>query len=300
MTLTAFLLVLCSAALHASWNFLSKRAVPSLAFYGLASATAALIWAASLPFLDLDPSAPPPLFWGLCAASAGFEYIYLTGLTHAYRRSDISFVYPMARAVPVLLTAVITLLAGFGKAPTVPALLGMVILTGGCLLMPHTDWRTLSFAPYRNTVMLFILLAAAGTTGYTIIDSETLKLLGRAWPQTGNVARAVFFLFLMETCLSVLLLATTAFSRAERAAFRRHFGKTGSPILSGVFSSSAYVLVLLAMGFVSNVSYLQAFRQISLPLGVLAGIFVLRERPGAPRMTGIVLVLAGLVLVALG
>jgi uncharacterized membrane protein len=58
--------------------------------------------------------------------------------------------------------------------------------------------------------------------------------------------------------------------------------------------------VLLAMGFVSNVSYLQAFRQISLPLGVLAGIFLLRERPGAPRMTGIVLVLAGLVLVALG
>jgi len=60
------------------------------------------------------------------------------------------------------------------------------------------------------------------------------------------------------------------------------------------------VLILLAMGLVSNVSYVQAFRQMSLPLGVLLGVLFLHERPGPPRLAGIALVVFGLLLAALG
>jgi len=50
------------------------------------------------------------------------------------------------------------------------------------------------------------------------------------------------------------------------------------------------------MGFVSNVSYLQAFRQMSLPLGVFAGIWFLKERFTLPKIIGTVLVVAGLIM----
>ena len=66
-----------------------------------------------------------------------------------------------------------------------------------------------------------------------------------------------------------------------------------------MFSSSAYALILLAMGFVTNVSYIQAFRQMSLPLGVLAGVFILKEPCSQAKLIGIILIVAGLIAVSL-
>ena len=53
------------------------------------------------------------------------------------------------------------------------------------------------------------------------------------------------------------------------------------------------------MPLVSNVSYVQAFRQMSLPLGVAAGVFILKERCPAPRLAGVAAIVAGLVIAAL-
>ena len=63
-----------------------------------------------------------------------------------------------------------------------------------------------------------------------------------------------------------------------------------------MFYTAAYLLVLAAMGMVSNVSFLQAFRQMSLPLGVAAGIFFLHEKVSGPKLAGTFLVVCGLIL----
>ena len=56
------------------------------------------------------------------------------------------------------------------------------------------------------------------------------------------------------------------------------------------------MLVLIAMNFVTNVSYVQAFRQIGLLIGMLEGIFILKEKCTVPKIVGITLILSGLVL----
>ena len=63
---------------------------------------------------------------------------------------------------------------------------------------------------------------------------------------------------------------------------------------------AAYTLVLVAMAFVSNVSYVVAFRQVSVPLGAVAGVLVLGDRPHVPKLVGVAIMFAGLVLVGLG
>ena len=63
---------------------------------------------------------------------------------------------------------------------------------------------------------------------------------------------------------------------------------------------AAYTLVLVAMAFVSNVSYVVAFRQVSVLLGVIAGVLVLRDPPYAPKLVGVPIMFAGLLLVGLG
>ena len=53
------------------------------------------------------------------------------------------------------------------------------------------------------------------------------------------------------------------------------------------------------MGFVTNVSFVQAFRQLSLPLGVFAGIVFLKESPAKPKLLGVALIVLGLILTVL-
>ena len=54
------------------------------------------------------------------------------------------------------------------------------------------------------------------------------------------------------------------------------------------------------MGEVPHVSLVPAVRQMSLPVGVLLGVLILKERITRPELTGLILLLAGLVTVALG
>lgn len=299
MTFTAFFLIFISAFLHAGWNFLSKKQIPSLAFYSLTGMTATLLCLPGFLLLGLRFSTLPGEFWPLWIGSLVFEVLYVYGLAHAYRRDDISLVYPLARALPVLLTAAVTLAIGIGISPGGKALAGMVILSSGCILLPVRSWRDFNRNAFRSGTLKYILLAAVGTTGYTILDSAAIRLM-RANAGISALSCSISYLFMIEGGLAVSLLALTAFHSAERAEFKKLFLKSATPVVSGIFSSSAYVLVLLAMSYVTNVSYIQAFRQISLPLGVLAGVALLHERPGKPRLAGIALVIAGLVVTALG
>lgn len=54
------------------------------------------------------------------------------------------------------------------------------------------------------------------------------------------------------------------------------------------------------MAFVRDLSYVVTFRQVSIPLGALAGIAVLRDPAHRPKIVGVGLMTGGLLLTALG
>ena len=56
---------------------------------------------------------------------------------------------------------------------------------------------------------------------------------------------------------------------------------------------------MLAMLHVTNVSYLQAFRQMSLPVGFFAGLLILKEKGSAPKYIGMALIFAAVLLAVL-
>ncbi len=147
--------------------------------------------------------------------------------------------------------------------------------------------------------MLFIVLAAVGTTGYTLIDSRLMHLL-RESTHLGDFESAVVFLPLLEFSIALVCVPLVFLNKREYAAFRQLFFRSWAPHLAGVFSSSAYILILVSMMYVTNVSYVQAFRQMSLPVGVLMGFLFLGEKHGAFKLAGIALIAAGLVMAAAG
>ena len=299
MTLTAFFLVLVSAVLHAGWNFLSKWNNPSAAFYLLSSSTAAVLCLCCAGGFEIGFTHLPLQFSVLLAVSVLFEVLYIIGLAHAYRSCDISVAYPMGRALPVLLVAAVTRLLGLGTTPGGIALTGMGILFLGCLLLPQKQLRDLRPSVYRNRAIVFILLIAAGTTGYTICDSVAMEILrthtGRSdWKLTFS------YLFCIEFGIALALSGIVLLLPAERREFKRLFLRTPAPMLTGICATTAYALILAAMQFVTSVAYIQAFRQLSLPIGVLAGVFLLHERCPLPKIVGVILIVAGLLLVPFG
>lgn len=300
MTLTAFLLIFVSVFLHAGWNFISKKNTPSAAFYMLSSATAALIWLGFFLHSGISCSALPGRFWWILAFSWFGEMLYCIGLAYGYRRGDISLVYPLGRSLPVLLTAVATISLGLGKMPDALALGGMALISIGCLFLPLKDFREFHWKTYCTPLLFFVLLIAAGVTVYTIFDSEAAKIL-KELPDNhdSRIVTSLFYLFLVESGLTAVLGLFVLTQKQERAEFKRLFLKTPWPHITGVFSSSAYALILLAMPLVTNVSYIQAFRQMSLPLGVLAGVFILKEPCGKVKLFGIILIVIGLIAASL-
>jgi uncharacterized membrane protein len=57
---------------------------------------------------------------------------------------------------------------------------------------------------------------------------------------------------------------------------------------------------LLALAFVENVSYIVAFHRLSIPLGAVLGILILKEKFYPLKLLGVLIMLVGLLGVALG
>ncbi len=55
----------------------------------------------------------------------------------------------------------------------------------------------------------------------------------------------------------------------------------------------------MATGMVTNVSYVQAFRQMSLPVGMLLGIIFLKEKCTLTKVVGITFIIGGLIITVL-
>ena len=67
---------------------------------------------------------------------------------------------------------------------------------------------------------------------------------------------------------------------------------------TGMLITAAYGLVLASMAFVTNVSYIAAFRQLSIPLGAALGFLIQKEPATPPRLVGIGILTCGLTLIA--
>ncbi len=61
-----------------------------------------------------------------------------------------------------------------------------------------------------------------------------------------------------------------------------------------------YGLVLIAYSFADDPSYAVGFRQLSIPLSAVGGVFLLGEQGSVPKLFGVILIFCGALLVAVG
>ena len=300
MTLFAFILIVLSAGLHASWNLIAKRSTMSVAFYAVICMTAASFWIHTQFWTPVDVPGLPKLFFVYLLCSIFSDLCYCLGLVRAYRTMEMSTAYPMMRSLPLLLTAAVTSAAGWGAPLTPLALAGMAIVFVGCMMMPLKDFSSFKWKDYVSSKMFFVFIVACGTTGYTIFDSQAQQVLREACPDLAKPVVSMTFYSTRGIFLSTLMGIAVLLFPGEKQNFAAFFKERNwRPFAAGAFASLTYILVLIAMNYVSNVSYVQVFRQLGLIFGLLGGILILKERPALPKFIGVALIITGLVITVL-
>ena len=290
--------------MHALWNLISKRRSSTLAFFFVATVSSTLVVAPLLVlYRHLLPTIPPSV-WALIAATGSAQAIYYYGLSGAYRWGDMSLAYPLARALPVVAVAAISLLLGRGEALHPMGLLGMGLISVGCIILPLPHFRRLRPQDYMGLVYLMAIVAATGTVAYTVLDDTILRQLRGFAPGSLSKTEITLFYIALQTTSSALMIGlATLFSAPERKQLATLVGdrvQLAWGALTGLAIMATYGLVLISMAHVRDVSYVAAFRQLSIPIGALFGLTLQREAAHRPKLIGIAIISIGLILVATG
>ena len=299
MTPIAFFLIVSSAILHASWNLLAKKYHITLPFYAAICGTAMLMWLHVQFWTPVPVWQMPWQFWASLAGSVLSDaVIYCGGLVMVYRVMDMSSAYPMMRSLPLLLTVAVTAVFGMGKPLNCFAVIGMIMVFAGCLCMPLKKFSDFNWRGYLSWNMFFVLLCACGTTGYTVFDSLCQSIMSEEVAHLA-ISKPVLSVSYYST-RGIFLTSTLVFMSLVIPSQRKHITEMWkeckwAPFAAGIFASVTYVLVLLSMNYVTNVSYVQVFRQLGLIVGLLAGIIILKERGSLAKFVGVFLIISGLI-----
>ncbi len=267
--------VLASAGVHAIWNALIKgRGDPLTASTGLA-----LSWALGGGMLLPWIAPPAPAAWPWLAASLVVHVGYLSALVVAYRRGDLSVVYPLMRGTPPI--AVLGVSSVVLAEPLAPgAGLGAALVIGGVIVLTRG-------LPSR-AVLLPTAIAAACIATYTVLDGLGVRASG------ATASYLAWLMTLQGACFAAGALAIGRRPLLQAAARRWRTG-----LASGILSSGGYLVALWAMTQ-APIAPVAALRETSVVFAALLGACVLGEPFGVRRGIAVALVAAGAAALRLG
>jgi len=288
MTALSLVLVLLSAVAHASWNLMLKRAGDPEVFAWvmlvvgsilLAPVGLALLWHNSMDF---------PGLWFLLA-SVVLHVFYFILLARGYATGDLSIVYPVARGMGPMLVPVLAVIL-LGEIVETMAIVGIAAIVGGIYTISwwgnfHQVLRSpLLFL--RSAGMRYAVLTGLTIAVYSIVDKEGV----------GHIQPLLYIYFMFIG--TVALLAPYILANKGMETVKAEWRANAVPItVSGLLAFAAYGLVLTAFSL-SRVSYVAPAREVGIVIGVLMGIFLLKEPFGRGRLLGSGLIVGGLVLIA--
>lgn len=260
----AIVLVLASAFLHATWNARANDGADRAIELAIAYATGAV---ALLPWLISDP---PTEVLGLVVLSGLAHGGYISFLAQAYRRGGLATTYPLARGAAPLLVA------GAGiwlldQTPSTATVIGAAIVAGGLAVIGGVAW-----GKGERSAIALALVTGAFIASYTLLDARGVEDTSELGYFAGASVVAILFVF-----------------GIERASVARIRASLLPGLKIGVFSTSAYGLVLLAYNRAdaANVATLRG-------TSILFGLLLVRRSVTRRLAVGALAVVCGAVLVA--
>ena len=293
-----FALITGAAILHVAWNVLLKTAGDPLraAAIGMTSAAAIIVPAAAIGWVAIGRPPIPPEAIVASIASGALEAAYFGFLAAAYRRGDLSVVYPIARGTaPLLAVAVGIGILGERLGPAGIAGVGFLLVG---LLTLQRPWRFLRFANRGSgsgsgdPAVMFALATGVTIAAYSAVDRVGTRLV-EPWLYAGLIwASGIAFLWAYVWFRRTVLHVTD-----EPRPFDRRRAAVG-----GWITLAAYLLILAAFS-VAPLTAVAPLRESAIVLASGWGTMRLGEggdrREAIRRIGASALVVAGAILLAL-
>jgi drug/metabolite transporter (DMT)-like permease len=273
-------LVAFAAIAHASWNLAIKRTGASgPVFLWLTFVVGAVLFAPAgyLTIRDAGTQWLP-----LAVVSGALQIGYFLLLQQAYRRGDVSVVYPLARGTAPLLSVVFAIVL-LSERPSIHALVGAAVVIAGVVVIGLAGSRG---GTVNRPGVVWGLAVGVMIALYTLWDSNAV--INAGMPPLG---------YYWAIVAAALLLSPVALRQRATVVptLRQHWPTV---LIVAVLSPLAYVLVLLAVQL-APVSIIAPAREVSVVLVSLGGWLWLREPHPVQRLIGAAIVLLGVALLAL-
>lgn len=273
MPALALTFALTAAFLHAFWNLLLAQAEDTESATAIALLAAVVVFA---PVTALTWRADDRV-WPFIAVTSLLQLVYFALLTTAYRRAELSVVYPLARGLAPVFVLVVGA-AVLSVTTSVVQVAGVCLVGLGVLLV-----RGLR-RPTGSSGVRWGVAIAATIASYTLLDKHGIRY---AAPIT----------YLELSMLPATIGYVGAVFVARGSARVRAELRVGT-VAAGLASFGAYALVLAALARASAAS-VAAVRETSIVIATALAARVLRERVGPTRIAGAALVAGGIALLGL-
>lgn len=206
----------------------------------------------------------------------------------AIKRSELSVTVPLVTLTPLfmLLTSPIIL----GEFPGVVGLTGIVLIVAGTYILNIGESRKNFLAPFANVI--------------TNQGSRYMLIVAFLWSITANIDKVgveetspIFWAFSKDFIIMLYLIPIMLIKSREPY---KQLKSRGLPLFYvGLFRSASVLTQMFAIQFVL-VAYVIAIKRSSALLIILYAFFFLGEKKNfRTRLTGVLIILAGLVLIAI-
>lgn len=274
----ATVLILASAMLHAIVNALVKISDDGLLTRGCMNAVAFLV---ALPFIAVVPP-PDASLWMILIAAMLVHGMYPFFLAGAYRHSDLSVAFPVARGITPLGVALLAWLA-LDSTLSPGKLVGICVLSAGIAAFA-LDRIRMSNPAHRKGFALAVCTGGIIAV-YTLLDGIGLKTA-----QDPNTY--IVWLFVLDG-LFVSSIVTLARRDTVLPFLRKNWRKG---LLGGLLGVLTYGMALYALSLGSLVE-IAALRETSVVFAALIGAFLLKETFGTLRAIATALVMVAIIVI---
>ena len=288
-----FVLIAFAAALHVTWNVLLKTAGDPLAAatFSMVIGTLFLVPAVVVGWWLVGQPPIPTQVVLLGMGSGVLEAVYFGFLAAAYRRGDLSVVYPIARGSATLLAVAFGIvILGERLGPT--GIAGVVALLAGFGLLQR-PWR--AFRAGGRGLRIDPAVAFALATGVTIASYSAVDRVG-----SRLVAPWIYAAILWLS--GAVVLVGWALVRPGRRNPDRPRVSIRRAAVGGVLTVAAYMCILFAFSL-APLTAVAPLRESAIVLASGWGALRLGEASGrreaAVRLGAAALIVAGAVLLSL-
>ena len=278
MDLTHVAAALLSAVLHASWNAVVKASRNPTQAATAQMSFAALVGLPGLWWVGL----PPAEAWLWIGLSTAINTVTVPAMLRAYALGGFGIVYPVMRAVAVLLVVPLAaLIAGDRVGPWGLAGIGVIALS---LLALSFDAARAQGTNLR--ALGWTLAAGLGTAAYVIADARGVRAAGSPWSYGIVVS--------LTNALAMMVRQRRSLPSPGEMP-----GVLGVAVPAGMASMASYLLILWVFSQ-APIAPSAALRDTSALFAILIAAVFLRERFTPVRIAAVALAAAAVPLLRLG